>query len=300
MRFFCVCGTLRERSAAPRRTNMRIVTLIENTEGTSGCAAAHGLSLYVETERHRILLDVGPSEETLRNAELLGIDLAAVDTVVLSHGHYDHSGGLIPFLQINKTAKVYMQRSATGAYCADDGADAPGGQYRYIGIDPRIAESEQVVFTDGDFVIDGELSLFTVDRRSHSLPFTDGNLKILADGVYGQDDFRHEHCLVISAEGKHVLLSGCAHNGILSILDAYRERYGADPDVAISGFHLMKKTPYVPEELEEVLDTARELKNYGTRLVTCHCTGLPAYEAMKEILGEQLAYAHSGDEIEIE
>ena len=278
---------------------MKIVTLIENTEGTSGCAAAHGLSFYVETPRHKLLLDLGPSDETLRNAERLGIDLSEVDTVVLSHGHYDHSGGIMAFFEKNRTANVYMQRSATGAYYADDGADAPGGRFRFIGIDPRITESGRVVFLDGDQVIDGELSVFTIKNRSRKLPFSNGNLKILSDGAYVPDDFRHEHCLVIAAEGKHILLSGCAHNGILSILDAYRERYGSDPDTAISGFHLMKKTPYNDAELKEVLDTAKELKKFDTKLVTCHCTGVPAYEAMKEILGEQLSYAHAGDGITV-
>ena len=67
---------------------MRIINLIENTEGRSGCAYAHGLSFYVETEKHRLLMDLGPSGETLQNAQALGIDLAKVDTVILSHGHY--------------------------------------------------------------------------------------------------------------------------------------------------------------------------------------------------------------------
>lgn len=276
---------------------MRIINLIENTEGTSGCTAAHGLSFYVETPKHRLLLDLGPSDETLRNAERLGIDLTKVDTVVLSHGHYDHSGGILSFLEINRNAKVYMQRSATKAYYADDGADAPGGGYRYIGIDPRIVESGRVTFADGDMTIDEELSVFTVRNRSHELPFSNRNLLLLAGDTYIRDDFRHEHCLVISAEGKRVLLSGCAHNGILSILDAYRERYGSDPDIAVSGFHLMKKTPYSETELAEVLNTAQELKTYRTKLVTCHCTGVPAYEAMKEILGGQLSYAHAGDTV---
>nr|MCR5032788.1 MBL fold metallo-hydrolase [Lachnospiraceae bacterium] len=89
---------------------MKIVNLIENTEGTSGCAYAHGLSFYVETKKHKLLLDLGPSEETLRNARHLGIDLTRVDTVILSHGHYDHSGGILPFTQINPHATIYMQR----------------------------------------------------------------------------------------------------------------------------------------------------------------------------------------------
>ena len=88
---------------------MKIVNLIENTEGHSGCVAAHGLSFYVETEKHKLLLDLGPSEETIKNAERSGIDLPAVDTVILSHGHYDHSGGIIPFTKINDKALIYMQ-----------------------------------------------------------------------------------------------------------------------------------------------------------------------------------------------
>ena len=104
---------------------MRIINLIENTEGRSGCAYAHGLSFYVETEKHKLLLDLGPSGETLKNAQALGIDLAKVDTVILSHGHYDHSGGIMPFAGINDQAVIYMQESATGEYYADNGSSAP-------------------------------------------------------------------------------------------------------------------------------------------------------------------------------
>ena len=66
---------------------MKIINLIENTQGMQGCAYAHGLSFYVETEKHKLLLDLGPSEETIQNAKILGIDLQQTDTVVLSHGH---------------------------------------------------------------------------------------------------------------------------------------------------------------------------------------------------------------------
>ncbi|MCR4588491.1 MAG: MBL fold metallo-hydrolase [Lachnospiraceae bacterium] len=277
---------------------MKIVNLIENTEGTSGCAYAHGLSFYVETKKHKLLLDLGPSEETLRNAEHLGIDLTQVDTVILSHGHYDHSGGILPFTQINPHATIYMQRTATAEYYADDGDQAPE-RYRYIGIDPKIAELPQVSFVDGDLEIDEELSLFTVHERTHALPFTNKRLLVRKDGGYERDDFIHEHYLVIHEDGKSVLMSGCAHNGILSILDAYAARYGADPTVVISGFHLMKKTDYREDQILEIRDIAQQLKGYKTSFITCHCTGVPAYEIMKEIMGPQLSYAHSGDEIKL-
>ncbi len=98
---------------------MRIVNLIENTEGVEGCSCAHGLSFYIETEKHKLLFDLGPSGDTLGNAGQLGVDLKAVDTVILSHGHYDHSGGIISFSEINNDAPIYMQRSATGDYYAE-------------------------------------------------------------------------------------------------------------------------------------------------------------------------------------
>ncbi len=276
--------------------DMRIINLIENTEGRQGCAYAHGLSFYVETEKHKLLLDLGPTEETLENAKKLGIDMKQVDTVVLSHGHYDHSGGLIPFAKINPTAAIYMQQTAPGEYYADDGKDAPV-RYRYIGIDKSIADLKQVRFVDGDLHIDDELELFVLEKRTHELPFTNKRIMVREGDTYRNDDFKHEHYLVVRGEGKNVLMSGCAHNGIVSIMDAYIEKFGAAPDLAISGFHLLKKSEYTENEVAEVKEIARELLTYPTKFVTCHCTGIPAYEMMKEIMGDQLDYVHSGEEI---
>lgn len=275
---------------------MRIINLIENTEGIAGCVNAHGLSFYVETEKHKLLLDLGPSEETIQNAETLGIDLSAVDTVILSHGHYDHSGGIIPFTKINDKALIYMQKSAIEDYFADDGKDTPQ-RFRYIGIDKSIAALPQVRFLDGDTVIDDELEAFVIHNRSHELPFTNKRLLVRSGEEYKRDDFGHEHFLVIRENGKTVLMSGCAHNGILSILDAYKEKYGNVPDLVVSGFHLMKKSDYRDSEIEEIKAIANELKDYPTKFVTCHCTGTAAYDVMKNIMGDSLEYVHSGEEV---
>ena len=273
---------------------MRIVNLIENTEGRSGCAYAHGLSFYVETGKHKILLDLGPSAATIQNADALGIDLSAVDTVILSHGHYDHSGGIIPFTKVNDKALIYMQESAVDDYYADDG-DGASPRFRYIGIDKEIASLPQVRSLNGDTVIDDELEVFVIRNRRHALPSTNKNLLVRAGDDYERDDFGHEHCLVIHDDGKSYLMSGCAHNGILSILAAYQEKYGNAPDLVVSGFHLMKKTDYTAGEIGEIKAIARELKNYPTKFVTCHCTGLAAYDVMKDIMGDRLEYVHSGD-----
>ena len=91
---------------------MKIVALMEDTKGNELCMYEHGLSLYIETQKHHLLFDTGASEKTIKNAQQLGIDLRQVDTVILSHGHYDHAGGIIPFSKINPSAKIWMQKKS--------------------------------------------------------------------------------------------------------------------------------------------------------------------------------------------
>ena len=277
---------------------MRIINLIENTEGPSGCAYAHGHSYYVETKKHRMLLDLGPSGETLQNAQILGINLKKVDTVILSHGHYDHSGGILPFAGINDQALIYMQETAVGDYFSDRGKSAPE-RYEYIGIDKDIAKLPQVRFLQGDNQLDEELELFTIKNRSHKLPSSNKRILVRKGDLLQCDDFVHEQFLVIRQGKTRILMSGCAHSGILSIMDAFCDKYGKEPDLVISGFHLMKKAEYTGDEIREIEEIAEELKKYSTWFITCHCTGLPAFDRMKAIMGDQLTYVHSGEEIDI-
>ncbi len=278
-------------------SDMRIINLIENTEGRSGCVNEHGLSFYIETGKHKALLDLGQTDNALRNAKEMGVNLEAVDTVVLSHGHYDHSGGIMPFAGINRQATIYMQVSAGGEHYADDGQTAVGDRFRYIGIDKEILKLPQVRLIQGDHVIDDELEVFTISKRTHKLPFTNRRLLVKTEDGFVPDEFVHEHFLVVKDRGLTVLMSGCAHNGILSILDAYQEKYKGLPDIVISGFHLMVKREYRENELLEVRAIAEELRKYPIKFYTCHCTGMPAYEEMKKIMGDQLEYIHSGGEV---
>lgn len=200
---------------------MRIVTLIENTPGDPRCACEHGLSLYLETHDHRLLMDTGSTGAFADNAEALGIDLTRVDTVVLSHGHYDHAGGLLRFAALNPGAPIYLQAGADGDFYHGD---------RYIGIDKAITALPQVRPVRGDLRIDGELFLFAGITGRRFWPQSNLSLRVRRDGQTLQDDFSHEQCLVVSQDGHRVLVSGCAHNGILNILDRYRDLFGGDPD----------------------------------------------------------------------
>ena len=273
---------------------MKIINLVENEPGDSGCEAAHGLSFYVETENHKLLFDSSPSEVVIRNARMLGVDLTAVDTVILSHGHYDHSGGILPFVELNPRAKIYMQNNAGGEYYAFDGEEKG---FRYIGIDKKILSLPQVQLLRGDTKIDDELQVFTVDQRAYPLPSTNKRLRELCDGQYIQDEFHHEQNLLLTTGGKKILFCGCAHNGILNVMETLERKLGPTslPDLVIGGFHLMKRTEFSEADTAEVTEIANRLKSYKAHFATCHCTGLPVFNQMKEIMGDQLSYVHSGD-----
>lgn len=311
---------------------MKIVNLMENTPGVDGCLYEHGLSFYIETGHHKLLMDTGASEATLVNARKLGIDLKAIDTVVLSHGHYDHSGGILAFVRENPHARIYMRRSAAMDYYHVDPDSC-----RYIGIDKRILELPGLVPVDGDLRIDEELYLFTNIRRPGAV--VDGDAmgqeqqgrKAQGQDGQGQDPqggriraadlperlraragkglmrrvgeefvediFDHEQCLVVTGEDGQILLSGCAHNGILNILDRYHEIFHGYPDRVISGFHLARKAAYSQEDLLGIQEIARRLLKTGALYDTGHCTGMEAFAVMKEIMGDRLEYIHSGEQV---
>ena len=125
--------------------------LIENTALSENFRKEHGLSLYLETDTHKILFDTGKSDQFLANAQALGIDLSEADTAVISHGHYDHTGGLNTFLNLNKKAPVYINRQAFLPHFY--------GSQEYIGMDPTIIPDRRFVLIDDFLKIDDTLSL---------------------------------------------------------------------------------------------------------------------------------------------
>ncbi len=288
---------------------MKITTLIEDTvserqeAGVSLChqerkdscgipqkiQAQHGLSFYIETGRHTLLMDTGASDLTWENARVLGADLSRVDTVVISHGHYDHAGGLLGFARRNTKAEIYLKKSASGDFFHGE---------RYIGIDKKILELPNLhLIEEDEYRIDEELSLFSNITERKLWPESNRVLTARIDGKDVQDDFSHEQCLVISENGKKVLLSGCAHNGILNILNRFREIWQSWPDAVVSGFHMMKKTACTDDEIRSISETARELAKLPSEFYTGHCTGKTAFDIMKNIMGEQLRPICSGSVI---
>lgn len=267
---------------------MKIITLMEDTVGKEGTLAEHGLSLYIETKYHKLLVDTGQSELTWENAKRLGVDLSKVDTIVISHGHYDHTGGLISYAKSFGNADIYMQKKGAGYYYHGD---------RYIGIDRQILNLPKLHLIEGDYAIDDELELFSDITGRKYWPKSNLELSEKIESRALQDHFQHEQCLVIKNGNEKILVSGCAHNGILNILERFETIYHAQPDRVISGFQMMKKTGYTEEEKEIIRNTAKQLQTYPTVFYTGHCTGREAFKMMKEVMGDQLFGIHSGDRI---
>ena len=270
---------------------MKLITLVENTACGEDFASVHGLSQYIETPNHKLLVDVGPNRAFLENAEKLGVDLTAVDTVIISHGHYDHTGGLAAFFEVNSTAKVYLRAEAFDQYFACVGETA-----NYIGMDETLlAHADRFVFTQDLTVLDEELTLFSHLHTNDHLSEASHTLRRFDGENYVYDDFCHEQNLLVTANGKTALLCGCAHRGIVNILRAAEKLLGRAPDYVFGGFHLFNPTTGQPESEELINAVAAELKaREATLYYTGHCTGLASYELLRARMGEQVAYMAGG------
>jgi len=262
---------------------MLIKVLTEDTPFSNGFRFEHGLSLYIETKSHKILFDIGNTNVFLDNAEKLGVDISSVDTVIISHGHYDHGGALNLLLEKNKTAKIYINKYAFGnLYNAKDA---------YIGLDKAFKNNKQIILTDNDIVIDDEIKILTSIKRKNIIPCNPYNLKAEIDGQIKDDNFIHEQYAIISDSGKNHLISGCSHRGIINIIKWMTEENITD---VIGGFHLFKIMTDTSEGIETLNKIALELLTYNLTYYTCHCTGVEQYNVLKNIMFDKISYLSAG------
>lgn len=252
---------------------MKVTVLVENTACTDQVIAQHGLSLYLETENHRILFDMGQSDAFIHNAQALEIDLSKVDIAVLSHGHYDHGGGLEAFLQVNQKAPVYIHETAFGPYY--------NGTEKYIGLNPSLLGNPRLVPTKGSLQVTSNLILR--DCNELEWQFDSWGLNKREGEVFRPDDFAHEQYLEVKEGEKRILISGCSHKGILNIAEHFQ------PDILIGGFHLNKQ-----EDILALQETAKRLLDGSTRYFTGHCTGDKQFDLMKEVMAERLERISTG------
>ena len=257
---------------------MKIYCLIENTKSSDYFECEHGLSLFIDTGTHKILFDMGASDKYIENAKRLGIDLSQVDFAIISHGHYDHGGGIKSFLEINDHAPVYVSKYAFEPHY--------NGQKKYIGLDTSLLYSNRIVLTDDTVNIDTGITVFNCNHLKPKYETECFGQTVLKNGEYINEDYRHEQYLMIENNGKRVLFTGCSHKGILNIVN------WIESDYIVGGFHFSKM------ELDKILEiSASYLGTFDCQFLTCHCTGKEQFEFMKQF-ARNIKYISSGDVVE--
>lgn len=272
---------------------MKVTSIIENTS-KKGLRVEHGLSLYVEmNDGQNILFDMGSTGTFVRNAEELGLNIADVDVAVISHGHYDHGGGLRTFFEENSKANVYIHKRAFEPHYSlrETGL-------RYIGIDKEYADHKRIVFCDKQTEINDAMMLFADVQGNFCNPI--GNRLLFGPTENLNDDFCHEQNLLIQQDDNLILFAGCAHRGIVNILRKAEQVAGKQPTHVFAGMHLIKSGLSSSDEDRFIESLATELMKYkDTMFYTMHCTGEEQFNKLKSLMGRQIEYMACGDNISL-
>lgn len=282
---------------------MYIATLIEDTinEEKKYLKNEHGLSLFINYKEKNILFDCGPSETLIENSKKMNLDLSNIDYVIISHGHFDHGGGIIPFLEINKKAKVYIHKSCNKNFYFKNNSEK-----EYIGLDPDLFNkfSDRLIYTDNDTIkIDENIFLIQNIQLTKQITKNNESMLINCNDNFYKDNFEHEQAMFISDNNKNYLFSGCSHKGIINIAEDAKKEFNLNKiDFFIGGLHLVDdptlRTAIKTSDLNEV---AQYLKSNIGVTYTCHCTGDEAYNYLKIDceLNQKINYLRTGSEINI-
>lgn len=278
----------------------KITALVENISQRQDLEHEHGLSYYVETEHHTYLVDTGGSSKFIKNAETLGIDLMAIDYVIISHNHSDHIGGLKLLLELNPKVKVLIKKAAQSQFYAK-----VLFKKVYIGEEKGVFEvfKDRIQWIESEYDLgDGNFILSDLVREE-AYVCKDKRLLEKKGKTYVADAFDHELFLVFNLKDGLVLLSSCSHSGIVNLVNTVKKKF-PDKEIGyiIGGFHMkglgLKKLNC---SKEFVAKTADYLNRMCTQTIyTCHCTGLPAYELMKNQLNDKIQYFSTGETLSLD
>jgi len=267
------------------------------TAGECLCCASHGLSLLITAHGpggpRTMLFDGGPVDMSMaRNAPRLGVNFAAIDAMMLSHGHWDHAGGLpqaLSMLPEGKRVPLYLHpgmfaergmRQSDGGVLPMDPVPTPAG-WAAMGADP-VVSADPLSVLGGLFQISGEILRVTDYERGlpGQVARADENAAWVADELLMDERF-----LAVRLKGKGlVIFSACSHAGVVNVLHEARRLFpGERLHAVMGGFHLSGENEAI------IPQTVRDLGGFGLELIIpAHCTGWRAVNALERAYGEPM------------
>ncbi|MGP1588150.1 MAG: MBL fold metallo-hydrolase [Treponemataceae bacterium] len=263
---------------------VQVTFLLENTSEDITLRTAHGLSMLIEFEDRKILLDTGPNSDFYKNAKKMKIDLCEVEVLLLSHAHYDHTGGLDKFCKVNKNSEILMQ------YTHDKYYSVSGIQKKFIGLNPKIKNLARIRMLTQPCQITKNSWFIPCTVNHYGTPNLNSGLFKKIGKNFFPDDFKHEGIFVINDNSELVIFNSCSHRGVINSIESAREFFpNKKVRSYVGGFHF----PYAkgqnirPEDLrnfEELIDYTRFQTNLT--LYTGHCTGDQAFDYLENALGK--------------
>jgi len=251
-----------------------------------------GLSVYVEFEGKRYLLDTGASHLFAKNAGVMGVDLSKVDIGILSHAHYDHANGMARFFALNKTAPFYLRKGvAENCYHAHK-LFGRLTYHEYIGIHKGWLKrfADRIRYAEGDMQI--APNVYLVPHKTAGLESIGerAHLSVKENGTYRYDSFDHEQSLVFDTPQGLFIMNSCSHAGADNIVKEIEATFpGKRIYAMLGGFHLFR---YRDEVVRAFAERLRELD--VQKIYTGHCTGNRAYEILRGVLGDRVQQMRCG------
>ncbi len=272
---------------------IKITVLCDDIVEKPHLLAEHGVSFLIETEKTNILFDSGQGLAIAHNAKILNIDLKSVDAVVLSHGHYDHTGGMERVLKECNTAKVYAHPDIFQPKYRK----LKTGKTRYIGYPKSLLKKDKsnFIFNTQPFWINKNTLLTGEIPRKTFFEKVPEEFYIKSGNNWAKDKLLDDQALIINTTSGLLLILGCTHSGLINTLRYVVELTGKkDFSFILGGTHLKNASN---KRIDETIAALREFNI--KKLVLSHCTGIPAFIRIREALGDKVSLSHVGESWQI-